>query len=346
MMPSSSALKGIAIATLILFPPVCPAKASESYHNTTIRLVVPAAPGGGYDAYARMITRALRKHIPGNPNVVLQNMPGAGGLTAANHLYAVAPKDGTVIGFMLNMVPFQPLFGNKLALFDAAKFGWLGTPTTETGVYVTYRTSRIKTLADAQQYEMTVGSLGGTSTQAFYGRVFNDVLGFKARIVSGYPSSNDIHLAMERGELDAHSAPYWSSLKTARPDWYSKKEANFLLQYGSKPHPELKHVPFAPDHAKTADDRSLLIAASAPLALGRVLTAPPGIPSDRLDILRKSFVAAMQDPEIIALCESQRIECDDVRNGSEVEATVRQVYDMPPAQRQRLLQIYTGTSSQ
>jgi hypothetical protein len=320
-------------------------KATDFFQGKTIRLIIPAAPGGGYDAYGRVVARLLQKHIPGNPNVVLQNMPGGGGITPANYLYHVAPKDGTVIGSIQNTVPFEPLFENKLATFDAAKFGWLGTPTTETALYITYHTSPVKTLADAQQHPITVGSLGNASTQAFYGRIFNEVLGLKARLVNGYTSSIDITLAMERGEVEANSAPFWSSLKAARPDWYNKKLANFLFQYGARPHPELKDVPFALDHVKAETDRSLLIAASAPLALGRPFAVPPEIPRDRLMLLRQSFIAAVRDPGFQALCESQRIDCDDVRDGPQLEAVVKQVYEIPLPLRQRLVAIYAGTSS-
>lgn len=323
-----------------LFSFASAANVTDFFQGKTIRLIIPAAPGGGYDAYGRVVARLLQKHISGNPSVVLQNMPSGGGIMPANYLYHVAPKDGTVIGSIQNTGPFEPLFENKLATFEAAKFGWLGTPTTETALYITYHTSPVKTLADAQQRPITVGSLGNASTQAFYSRIFNEVLGLKARLVNGYTSSIDITLAMERGEVEANSAPFWSSLKTARPDWYKKKLANFLFQYGARPHPELNDVPFALDHVKAEADRALLIAASAPLALGRPFAVPPETPKDRLMLLRQSFMAAVRDPEFQALCARQRIDCDDVRDGPQLEAVVKQVYDIPPPLRKRLVAIY------
>jgi tripartite-type tricarboxylate transporter receptor subunit TctC len=323
-----------------------PALADDFYKGKTVRMIISGGVASGYDVYARTVAHHWQRHIPGNPTIVPQNMTGAGGLVPANHLYNVAVKDGTVVAAVQNTVPFEPLFGNKSAMFDAAKFGWIGTPTTEAAVYITYYTSQVKTVGDAQKYPMTVGSVGANSTHAFYARIFNQILGMKAKLVNGYPGSTEIALAMERGEIDGTSAPFWTSLKTQRPDWYPKKLANFLLQYGARSHPELPDVPFALDLVKKEQDRTLLIAASAPLALGRPFAVPPDVPADRLDILRKSFLETMRDPEFIKDCESQHIECGDVHTGPELAATIKQIYDMPADMRDRLVAMYADTSLQ
>jgi len=315
------------------------AHAEDFYKDKVIRMVISSSVGGGYDVYARALARHLASHIPGNPTVEPQNMPNAGGISAANYLYSVAPKDGTVIASIQNTVPFEPFFDNKLALFDAAKFNWLGTPTSEVAMYMIYHTSKIHTLKDAQTLPMVAGAAGAASTPAFYGRLFNDIFHFKARFITGYPGQNEILLAMENGEVEAMASPFWSSLKTSRPDWYAKKTVSFLFQYGSHPHPELADVPFAPDLLDNPADKTLLMAASAPLGLGRPFAAPPGTDPERLSILRRAFVETFHDPEFLADCDKLRIECSDSHDGGQLAGLIQAAYETTPDLRQRLIAI-------
>ncbi|MGH6770288.1 MAG: hypothetical protein ACRECO_14840, partial [Xanthobacteraceae bacterium] len=232
--------------------------AAAFYKGKDLRMIVSTTAGTGYDVYARAVARHLTRHIPGNPKIVVQNMPGAGGITAANHIYSVAAADGTVFGMIQNTVPFEPLIGNKAARFDPMKMNWLGTPTTEVGLYIVYHTAKVTTLREAQTRELIAGVTGTGSTPAFYGRLFNQILGLKARLVGGYPGQLEILLAMENGEVNAMTSPFWSSLKIQRPTWYPKKTVAILFQYGAAPHPDLKDVPFAPDLVKNAADKTLL----------------------------------------------------------------------------------------
>jgi tripartite-type tricarboxylate transporter receptor subunit TctC len=310
---------------------------ADFYRGKDLRLVISSSVGGGYDIYARLIAKHLSRHIPGNPNIIPQNMPGAGGIASANHLYSLAPKDGSVIAAVQNTVPFEPLFDNKAAQFDALKLNWLGTPTTEVAMYLVWHGSKIKSLRDAQREPMIAGAAGAASTPAFYGRLFNQIFHLKARLVTGYPGQNEILLAMESGEVEAMPSPFWSSLKTARPTWYPEKKIWFLFQYGARPHPDLKDVPFAPDLLDSENDRILLTAASAPLGLGRPFAAPPGIPAERLSALREAMMATFKSPEFIADCEKQRLECSDARSGPELEALIRQAYGVPEDIRKRLI---------
>ena len=192
-------------------------------------------------------------------------MPAAGGLGAANHTYNVAAKDGTVITLFQNTVPLEPFFENKQAQFDAAQFGWLGTPTTEVALYMFWHASKIRTLKDAQTQEYVAGAAGAASTPAFYGRVFNQIFNMKARFIVGYPGQNEILHAMEGGEVEAMASPFWSSLKTSRPTWHKEGKIRFLFQYGGEDHPELKSVPRALDLLQTEADKTLLAVAAAPL---------------------------------------------------------------------------------
>jgi tripartite-type tricarboxylate transporter receptor subunit TctC len=272
---------------------------------------------------------------------VVQNMPAAGGLGAANHLYNVAAKDGTVIVGFQNTVPLEPFFENKQAQFDAAKVGWLGTPSTETALYMFWHTSKIMTLKDARTKEYVAGAAGAASTPAFYGRVFNQLFGMKARFIVGYPGQNEILHAMEAGEVEAMASPFWGSLRTSRPTWYKEKKVRFLFQYGGTlPHPELKGVPLALDFLKEQADRTLLTVAAAPLALGRPYGVPPGVPADRLAALRAALTATFRDPAFLADCAKQRLECDTPRTGEELGALIAQAYSAPADVRKRLIGMY------
>jgi tripartite-type tricarboxylate transporter receptor subunit TctC len=194
-------------------------------------------------------------------------------------------------------------------------------------------------LLDAQTHEMIAGAAGAASTPAFYGRIFNDIFHLKARLITGYPGQNEILLAIENGEVEAMPSPFWSSLKTSRPDWYPQK-VRFLFQYGAEPHPELAGVPFALDLLSDPKDKSLLIAASAPLGLGRPFLAPPGVPSENLATLRSGLAATFSDPEFRADCERQRLECDNPKSGEQIASVIRQAYSTPEDIRARLVDIY------
>ena len=249
------------VALLLLLAangPAAAQSAADFYRGKEVRLIIAASTGGGYDTYGRTVARHLGEHIPGKPTVVPQNMPAAGGLGAANHTFNVAPKDGTVLTLFQNTVPLEPFFENKQAQFDAAQFGWLGTPTTEVAMYMFWHSSKIMTLKDAQTREYVAGAAGAASTPAFYGRVFNQIFNLKARFIVGYPGQNEILHAMEGGEVEAMASPFWSSIKASRPTWYKEGKIRFLFQYGgSGTHPELKGVPLALDLLQTEADKTL-----------------------------------------------------------------------------------------
>jgi tripartite-type tricarboxylate transporter receptor subunit TctC len=318
-------------------PPASADAVAEFYRGKDLRMIVSTTTGTGYDTYARAVARHLPRHIPGRPAIVVQNMPGAGGLLAANHLSGAAPRDGTVFGMIQNTVPFEPLIENAAARFDPMTMTWLGTPTTEVGLYIVYHTSPVKTLRDAQRQETIAGTTGTASTPAFYGRLFNQILRTRTRLVGGYPGQLELLLSMEQGETNAMTSPFWSSLKVQRPTWYPQKVISILFQYGAAPHPELKDVPFAMDLVENADDRQLLAAASAPLGFGRPYAAPPGVPADRIAALRSAFAATFKDPQFLADCAKQGIDCDDSRTGAQMDADIRAAYAIPADIRKRLV---------
>jgi hypothetical protein len=188
---------------------------------------------------------------------------------------------------------------------------------------------------------MIAGAAGAASTPAFYGRLFNDIFHLKAKLVTGYPGQNEIWLAMEHGEVDANPSPFWSSMKTSRPDWYPQKKARFLFQYGLHPHPELPDVPFGVDLLQSETDKQLLTAASAPLGLGRPYAMGPNVPADQVATIEKAFLETTRDPGFLADCEKQRIECVDVHDGAEMAAQIKKAYAVPEAIRKRLVDIQT-----
>ena len=201
---------------------------------------------------ARAIARHIGKHIPGNPTVVVRNMPGAGGITAVNWLYNAAEKDGTVLGLVQNGTPLEPLFGTKEARYDATKFNWLGTPSFEVSMVLLWHTVPVNSLDDLKTKETNMGASGANSTPAFYTRMLNAMLGTKMKLINGYPGQNDAFLAMERGELDGYPSVFYSALTSTRPNWLRDKQAKAIVQYGPERLKELPDVPFVhrPSHQR------------------------------------------------------------------------------------------------
>lgn len=313
---------------------------SDFYKGKQIALIVSLPVGGGYDVYARTVARHLTKHLPGNPTIVPQNMPGAGGLRATGFLYEKAPKDGLTIGAIQNTVPFEPLFQPNIAHFDVRNFNWLGSPNSEVGLFLTWGTSPVKTLADAQRTEITVGATGAASTPAYYSRVLNAVFGTKQRIVSGYQGQPEAFLAMERGEIDGFGSAFWSSVKVTKPEWIAGHKVNLIVQYALEPHPELKDVPFALDLITDPDKRAIMEVASAPLSVGRPFVAPPGVPSARVALLRTALQATFRDPGFLSDAAKQTLEVTNTKTGEQLQAIMARVYSAPPAVIWRLREIY------
>src|SRR5215510_78128 len=266
---------------------------AEFYRARTVTVVVSSRAAGGYDTLARVIARHIGRHILGNPAFIVRNMPGAGGITATNFLYNNAERDGSVIGLVQNNTPFEPLFGTKEARYDPIKFNWLGSPSSETAMVLIWHTVPISSVADLTTHEVTVGVSGANSTPAFFTRLMNAMLGTKMKRINGYPGQNDVLLAMERRELDGHPSAFFSSVRTTRPGWLREKTARAILQCGPQK-AELDDVPFAPDLVASDDGRLVMQAAFAPLALGRPFLVPPGVPSERVVVLRKAFAATIQ----------------------------------------------------
>jgi len=315
------------MAACMLFGAAVAQTPDAVFAGKTVNMIIGFGPGGGYDLWARIVARHIGKHLPGNPTVAPQNMEGAGSYRAANFIYNVAPKDGTVMALISRDAVLGPLTGAPGAQFDATKLSWVGTPAIETNVCIAYHTAAVKTVQDLLTKELVVGDTGvGTGTHS-YPKALDDILGFKFRIVGGYSSSADVFLAMERGEVQGFCESY-DSVKARRPDWISSGTVAVLFQGGAKPNPDLKGVPFIVDLAQKPEDKQAIEFLYAGQGIGRPFVAPPGLPASTLRILRDAFAATMTDPEFVAEAGLRKLTMDP-ESGANLEALVRKTYATP-----------------
>jgi tripartite-type tricarboxylate transporter receptor subunit TctC len=320
-------------AAALLVLPLAPATAADSvesfYQGRTLTMVISYTAGGGYDLYARLLARHLSKHIPGHPTIVPENMPGAGGLRASNYLYAVAPKDGTVIGTFSRSIPTMPLLGTTSANFDGRKFSWIGSMSSDTSMCLTGGASPVKTFGDMLTKPVVMGGQNAAADSDIYARLYNKVFGTKIKLVSGYPGTNDITLAMLRGEVDGICGLSWGTIKVAHPEWLRDISVNFLAQAALKKDPELPDVPLALDLIGDPVKRKVLYLLFAPQAMGRPFAAPPGIPDDRKAALTRAFDEAMKDPELLAEAANEKMDIAPI-TGHEIDALLAELYALPP----------------
>jgi tripartite-type tricarboxylate transporter receptor subunit TctC len=310
------------------------AQAPAALTGKTVNLIIGFGPGGGYDIWGRLVAGHIGAHLPGNPAVVAQNMPGGGSYRAASYIYNQAPKDGSTFAIIARDAALGPLTGQPGALFDATKFSWIGTPATETNVCIAYHTAPVKTAQDLMQKELIVGDTGpGTGTHS-YPKALNAILGTKFKLVGGYPSSADVFLAMERGEVQGICESL-DSVKSRRPDWISSGTVSVLFQGGAKPNPELKDVPFVVDLAKNPADKQAIEFLYIGQGIGRPFVAPPGLPPDRLKMLRDAFDATMKDSAFIAEAKQRKFDVSP-ETGAHLQALIDKAYATPRAIIERI----------
>ncbi len=301
--------------------------AEDFYKGKTVNFFIGSAAGGGYDTYSRLIANHIGRHLPGKPTVVAQNMPGAGSIRAANHLYNIAAKDGTAIGMVDQALYLNQILGTPELKADARKYNWIGRILSNSAVLFAWHTADVKTADDTFKHELIISTTGAASKLNW--TVMNNVLGTKFKIINGYTGSNESRLAMERREVDALSMP-WSLLKNDGAEWLATKKINLLLQTGADKHPELPNVPRMIDLAKTDADRQLMELFSSPSTIGRSVVAPPGLPAERVAELRKGFMAAIKDPLLLADVEKAKLELDPL-SGEELQVAISGAGDFPEA---------------
>ena len=318
---------------------VAPASAQPSLSGKTVRVVIGSAVSGTYDLLGRLLARHIGQHLPGNPAVVPQNMPGGGGLVAANFLYNVAPKDGTVIAIFNKGVAGAAIAGMPEARFDATRMTWLGTPFTETGVCFAFNRPglQVRTIKDALEKELIVGDPGAGSSSHIYPKALNALVGTRFKLVAGYAGSPAIYIAMERGEVDGYCEGI-DGIMAKRPHWISEKQIIVLLQGGAMPNPELRDVPFIIDYARNAEDRVALEYLYAAEGIGRPFAAPPDLAPDVRKMVRDAFDATMHDPEFIADARRQGFD-PRPENGDYLTAIMRKMTATPKTIKDRVLEL-------
>src|SRR5258706_4050495 len=308
------------------------ARAEDSpdfYKGKTISLYVGSTTGGVYDVYARLLARHIGRHISGNPKILPLNMEGAGGLRLANFLYNAAPKDGTVIGTINRGAPFEPLLGEaEAAKFDASRFTGLGSASDEVSTCVVWKRAGIARFDELFAKQITVGGTGGTADTNQFPKAISGVLGAKIKLVSGYPGGADIDLAMERGEVDGRCGWSWSSIVSTRKQWLDNGSIRVVVQLALHKHADLPDVPLIMDYAKTAEQKEMLRLIFVRGALGCPFLAPPGIPANRAEILRRAFDATMQDANFLAEAKKSNIEIAPI-GGRELQTLVADIYRTP-----------------
>jgi tripartite-type tricarboxylate transporter receptor subunit TctC len=296
------------------------------YKGLNMPLIIGYSAGGGYDVYARLLARYFGKHVPGNPNIVPQQMEGAGSLRSANYIFTAAPKNGSVIGTFSRSMGISPLLDK--ANFDSRKFTWLGSITDDNTVCLTWNTSPIKTWADFISKPSKFGGEGPGADPDIWAQTYKNVLGAKDQLVSGYPGTNDIVLAMQRGEVDGLCGISWSTIIAAHPDWMPNHLVNILVQAPISKADEIPNVPYAIDLATTPEQHQILKVLMASQGMARPFVAPPDIPEDRKAALIAAFDATMTDPEFLAEAKKHVLDVRPV-SGAAIDKILAEVYTTP-----------------
>ena len=305
------------------------AQSPEAFYKGRQMIMVVYSPGGStYDIYARALVRHMPRHIPGEPNFVVQNMPGAGGLKAMDFLYNSAPKDGSVIGTVGRGLAFEPILGKTEFKFDPLRFNWLGSMNRDVSLAISWHTSKVKTLSDLQKMELLSPGTGAGADSEIMPLAFNSLAGTKFKIINGYPNTIQAALAMERGELDGVGYWSWGSIISAHPDWIRDKKINFLFHTGSQPLPQLPGVPSIRQAAKSELDAKAMEFLLSREILGRPFLAPPDIPAERVRVLRNAFAATLKNPDFLKEAEKAALEIDLV-TGEEVEDVIKTATNAP-----------------
>lgn len=296
------------------------------YKGKTILLIIGFGGGGTYDYYGRLVARHLGDHLPGKPNVIVQSMPGGGSFTAANHIYSIAPKDGTVIGIVTQTLALEEKLGTPGVRYKAAEFNWIGRATTIN--QVTLSGAEVKNIEAARTREVTMATTGAGSPSDSYPKLLNALAGTKFKLIGPYTSSTEGMMAIERGEVNG-ALTSWNTLKVSKADWLAQKKINILVQYSRSRSSEMPDVPTAVELGATPEARAILTAAVSGEDIGRSFMAPPGLPRDRVEALRTGFEEMTKDPAVLAELEKSKAEFDPL-SGAKLQQMIADVDRVPP----------------
>jgi tripartite-type tricarboxylate transporter receptor subunit TctC len=343
-MRSKRAIHGWVIATTafayLQAPAVAQTAGADFYRENAINLIIGFPVGGGYDIYGRMVSRHLGKHIPGNPKIVPQNMIGAGGMKAANFMYGVAPKDGTTLGIIPDTTPSEELLGTNGVAYVSKNFSWIGRISASTNVQVLWAPSGVKTIEDARAKESVQGGSGPMAPAVIYPKLLNALGGTKFKMVTGYGGAAESCLAMEKGEIDGCLLA-WSTVKAAKRDWLENKKAHIIVQWGATRHPELPDIPTMVELGKTPEDRAILALYASATEIGKSIVAPPGLPPERVTLLRRGFDAMLKDSDY--LDEVKKLGLDfEPASGEDMQKYVEDLARTPAAVLARAKDVRDG----
>jgi tripartite-type tricarboxylate transporter receptor subunit TctC len=325
----------VAVFTMLSMSAMPASAQADKFKGKTFEVIIGYETGGGYDIYGRALARHIGKHLPGNPTVIVKNMPGAQTRTAANFLYTIAPKDGTVIATVARGLPTEELLGSGGIRFESTKFSWIGSMNNEVSVGVAWHTSPVKTFADIKQREMIVGAIADS---LLFAQVMNAVLGTKLKLITGYKSGAEVSLAMERGEVEGRMGWSWSSIVSVNPEWIRDGKIRNIVQFSTSKHADLANVPLVTELAANAEDRALLELVFSRQVIGRPFIAPPGVDAETVKILRKAFDDTMKDKEFLAEMQKASLEVNPIP-GEEVQRLIERLFKTPPAVLERAKQI-------
>ncbi|HKH02766.1 MAG TPA: tripartite tricarboxylate transporter substrate-binding protein [Bradyrhizobium sp.] len=310
---------------------------ADFYRGKTLRMLIGYGPGGGYDIYGRLVAEFLPRHLPGNPTIITQNMPGAGSFVAAKYMYDVAPKDGTVLGSLAQTLALDSMT-NSNAKLDMAKMPYLGRVVTNIDTGAALAKTGIKSFEDVRTKQYNVGASGGGSTTVLFPTALNTYAGAKFKLVRGYSGTIDILLAMERGEVDIVGAYGIPGMLVSHPGWIDRGEATILYQASLRRHRLLPNVPTLPDLAQSVEGREVLRAAASTGDIGRSILTTPGVPAARLAALRSAFQAMLRDPDFLAACEKRNLMVE-AAGGEEIDDIVRETLQLSPAVAEKIGQM-------
>jgi hypothetical protein len=299
------------------------------YRGKQLRFVVGSAVGGAYDLYARALARQIVHYIPGNPTIIVQNQPAAGGLVMTNQIYNQGPRDGTVIGVPLNGIPTAPML-QAGAQFDAAKLNWIGSVNREAYVGFIWHTVPVTRIEDVANRELLVGSTTVGTTMNDFPLLLNDLFGFKFKIVRGYQGTPQINLAIERGEIEGNAGVGWASVKALAQNWIDEKKIRILVQYNAEPYSELPGVPLVMSLARTDSERQAMRLLFARTEYARPFFLPPDVPAERVEALRRAFDATMKDKAFLEEAAKLQLEVSPM-TGAAVQTLVGELARTPPA---------------
>ena len=316
---------------------------ADFYRGKQVQVRIGSAPGSGYDIAARLVAAHIGKYIPGNPTLIVQNVPGAGSLTLTNQLYNTAPRDGTVIGAITNGMPTAPMLSPENARFDISRFGWIGSTAPETILVMMWHSSGITSMRDLFEKEVVVGAVAHGTATMDNPLAANAFLGTKFKIVAGYEGTTHIDLAMERGEVMGHAGIGLVTAKARNQQWLAEKKVKLVAQFGFKQNPELPDVPLF-EMPKDESARQAMTVIIARQEFGRPLLTPPGVPAERLAALRLAFDTAMKDPELLKDAARQTLEINPV-SGDELDKLSARILATPPEVAARLRQVLDPANS-